>query len=296
VTVAGRRPRSSIVPKAGPPAAPPEPVSRLASTFARLRAERQRALVVYFTAGDPSLADTERLVREAERRGADVVELGIPFSDPLADGPVVQRAGARALAGGATVGRILEMVATLRAEVRLPIVLMTYYNPLLAFGLKAFARTAADAGVDGLIVVDLPPEESAPLRVETAAAGLDVIHFVAPTSTPSRMRLVARASQGFIYLVSLTGVTGERQDLPPDLAAQVRALRLVTTMPICVGFGISRPEQAAAVGRLADGVIVGSAIVRLVEERAGKPSLVDDVGRFIEALKAPLRRPQAKEE
>jgi tryptophan synthase alpha chain len=296
VTVAHKRPRSSSARKAGARAAAPGTVSRLASTFARLRAEGQRALVAYFTAGDPSLADTGRLVREAERRGADVVELGIPFSDPLADGPVVQRAGARALAGGATVGRILEMVATLRAEARLPIVLMTYYNPVLAFGLKAFARTAADAGVDGLIVVDLPPEESALLRAETTAAGLDVIHFVAPTSTPSRMRLIARASQGFIYLVSLTGVTGERQDLPPDLAAQVRALRLVTTMPICVGFGISRPEQAAAVGRLADGVIVGSAIVRLVEERAGKPSLVDDVGRFIEALKAPLRRPQAKEE
>jgi tryptophan synthase alpha chain len=280
----------------GARAVAPATASRLAATFARLRADGQRALVAFFTAGDPTLADTVRLVREAEQRGADVVELGIPFSDPLADGPVVQRAGARALAGGATVARILETVATIRAHTRLPIVLMTYYNPVLAFGLKAFARTAADAGADGLIVVDLPPEEATPLRVETAATGLDIIHFVAPTSTPERMRLVARASQGFIYLVSLTGVTGAREDLPPDLAAQVRALRLVTTIPICVGFGISRPEQAAAVGRLADGVIVGSAIVRLVEERAGKPSLVDDVGRFIEALKAPLRRPQAKED
>jgi tryptophan synthase alpha chain len=268
----------------------------LAATFAALRSRGERALVAYFTAGDPSLGATARLVLEAERRGADVIELGVPFSDPLADGPVVQRAGARALAAGATLARILETVATVRAEARLPIVLMTYYNPVLSFGLKSFARTAADAGVDGVLVVDLPPEEADPLRAETDAVGLDVVHFVAPTSTPARLRLLARASQGFIYLVSLTGVTGERDALPPDLAAQVRALRLLTPKPICVGFGIGRPEQAAAVGRLADGVIVGSAIVRLVEERAASPSLVDEVGRFVEALKAPLRRPHGEED
>jgi tryptophan synthase alpha chain len=266
------------------------PRSRLDAAFARLRASGERALVGYFTAGDPSLADTRRLVVEAERRGADVVELGIPFSDPLADGPVIQRAGARALAAGASVGRILELVATLRVEVQLPIVLLTYYNPVLAFGLKAFASTAADAGVDGVLVADLPPEESGPLAAEADRVGLDLVYMVAPTSTPARLRLIARRSRGFIYLVSLTGVTGERAALPADLAEQVRAMRLITTKPVCVGFGISRPEQVAAVGRLADGVIVGSAIVRLVEERAGTPSLVADVGRFIQTLKAPLRR------
>jgi tryptophan synthase alpha chain len=263
--------------------------SRLGETFEHLRARGERALVAYFTAGDPSLDVTRRLVLEAARRGADVVELGVPFSDPLADGPVIQRAAMRALERGTSVARVLETVATLRAETRVPIVLLTYYNPVLAFGLKAFARTAADAGVDGVIVADLPPEEADPLAAEAEAAGLDLVHLVAPTSTPERVRLIARRSRGFIYLVSLTGVTGERRELPRDLAEQIRTLRLVTTMPVCVGFGISRPEQVAAVGRLADGVIVGSAIVRLVEARADSRTLVEDVGAFIAELKAPLR-------
>src|SRR5712692_7884412 len=251
-------------------------MTRLEATFARLRGRGERALVTYFMAGDPSLADTRRLVIEAARRGADVVELGVPFSDPLADGPVIQRAAMRALAAGTTMPRVLETVATLRAEVSVPLVLLAYYNPVLAFGLKAFARTAADAGVDGVIVADLPPEEADPLAAEAEAAGLDLIHLVAPTSTPPRVRLIARRSRGFIYVVSLTGVTGERRELPPDLATQIRALRLVTTKPVCIGFGISTPAQVAAIGRL-------------VEERAGSPTLVEDVGTFIAELKAPLR-------
>jgi len=266
-------------------------MSRLDETFARLRARGERALLPYFTAGDPSLADTRRLVVEAVRRGADVVELGVPFSDPLADGPVIQRAGTRALAAGASVPRVLETVAALRAEVDVPLVLLTYYNPVLAFGLKAFARTAVDAGVDGAIVADMPPEESEPLATEATAAGLDLVYMVAPTSTPPRVRLIAQKSRGFIYVVSLTGVTGERQELPADMAAQIAAIRRVTAMPVCVGFGISTPAQVAAVGRVADGVAVGSAIVRLVEARTGTSSLVDDVGKFIAELKAPLREP-----
>jgi tryptophan synthase alpha chain len=266
-------------------------VSRLAATFEGLRARGERALVAYLMAGDPSLAETERLVIEAERRGADVIELGVPFSDPLADGPVIQRADVRALAAGTSLPRVLEMVASLRARVRLPLVLMTYYNPVLAFGLKSFARTAADAGADGLIVPDLPHEEAEPLRAEAEPAGLDLVYMVAPTSTPARVRTIARLSRGFIYVVSLTGVTGARRELPPDLAAQVRTLRLVTTKPVCVGFGVSTPEQVEAVGRLADGVAVGSAIVRVVEEHAGTSALVDKVGDFIASLKAPLRVP-----
>ena len=266
-------------------------MSRLDETFARLRARGERALLPYFMAGDPSLADTRRLVIEAARRGADVVELGVPFSDPLADGPVIQRAGTRALAGGATVARVLETVAGLRAEIDVPIVLLTYYNPVLAFGLKAFARTAVDAGVDGAIVADLPPEESDPLGTEATAAGLDLVYMVAPTSTVARVRLIARKSRGFIYVVSLTGVTGERQQLPADMATQIAAIRRETAMPVCVGFGISTPAQVATVGRVADGAAVGSAIVRLVEARAGSSTLVDDVGKFIAELKAPLREP-----
>jgi tryptophan synthase alpha chain len=265
-------------------------VSRFAATFERLRARGERALVAYIMAGDPSLEETRRLVVEAEKRGADAIELGVPFSDPLADGPVVQRAGLRALASGTTLPRVLETVATLRTQVGLPIALMTYYNPVFVFGLKGFARTAVDAGVDGLIVPDLPYEESGPLRAEAEPAGLDLVQFVAPTSTPSRVKAIARLSRGFIYLVSLTGITGERRELPRDLDAQIRTLRLVTTKPVCVGFGVSTPEQAAAVGKLADGVIVGSALVRLIERHAGTPELIDQFGTFIESLKAPLRR------
>jgi tryptophan synthase alpha chain len=268
--------------------AAPATTSRLDRTFQALRARGERALLAYFMAGDPSLAETRRLVLEAERRGADVVELGVPFSDPLADGPVIQRAGLRALASGTSLPRVLEMVSTLRAQVRVPIVLMTYYNPVLAFGLKSFTRAAVTAGVDGVIVPDLPYEESEPLRDEAEPAGLDVVQLVAPTSTPPRVKTIARLSRGFIYLVSLTGVTGARRELPKDLDTQVRTLRLVTTKPVCVGFGIATPEQAAAVGRLADGIAVGSAIVRTVEQHAGDPRLVERVGEFIATLKRPL--------
>jgi len=263
---------------------------RLAATFAALRERGERALVPYFTAGDPSLAVTRRLVVEAARRGADIVELGVPFSDPLADGPVIQRATQRALhAGGVTLPRVLELVRELRGETAVPLVFLTYYNPILAFGLKAFCGTAVESGVDGVIVADLPPEESAPLRVEAHAAGLDVIHLVAPTSTPDRMRKIARASSGFLYMVSLTGVTGARADLPAELQQHLRTLRGITTKPICVGFGIGTPAQAAAVGQVADGVIVGSAIVQLIEKHAGESDLVTKIGDFIASLKAPLR-------
>jgi tryptophan synthase alpha chain len=263
--------------------------SRIDTTFERLRARGERALVAYLMAGDPSLPETERLVVEAERRGADVIELGVPFSDPLADGPVIQRAGVRGLASGATLARVLETVADLRARVQVPLVLMTYYNPVLQFGLAAFARAAATVGVDGLIVPDLPHEESEPLRAETELAGVDLIHMVAPTSPPARVKAIARRSRGFIYVVSLTGVTGERRELPRDLDAQVRTLRLVTTKPVCVGFGVSTPEQVATVGRIADGVAVGSAIVRTIEQHTGTAALVDKVGELIATLKAPLR-------
>jgi tryptophan synthase alpha chain len=173
--------------------------------------------------------------------------------------------------------------------VSVPLVLMTYYNPVLAFGLKSFARTAVDAGADGVIVPDLPYEECEPLRMEAEPAGLDLIQMVAPTSTPARVKTIARLSRGFIYVVSLMGVTGERRELPKDLDAQIRTVRLVTTKPVCVGFGVSRPEQAAAVGKLADGVAVGSAIVRAIEQYTGTAALIEQVGDLIASLKNPLR-------
>ena len=267
-------------------------MSRIDATFAALRQRGERALMPYFTAGDPSLPISGRLVVEAARRGADVIEIGVPFSDPLADGPVIQRATQRALVAGATLPRVLEMLREIRSDVAIPLVFLTYYNPILAFGLKAFCQTAADAGLDGVMVADLPPEEAGPLAAEAAPAGLDLIHFAAPTSPPARMRKIAKASRGFIYMVSLTGITGERAALPADLVDHVRTLRSVTTKPICVGFGIATPAQSAQVGQIADGVIVGSAVVRMVEQHAGSASLLSEVGAFIESLKAPLREPR----
>jgi tryptophan synthase alpha chain len=234
--------------------------------------------------------DTSRKVGVAcAEAGADLVELGIPFSDPLADGPVIQRATQRALAAGVTLPRVLELVRDVRAETAVPIAFLTYYNPILAFGLEAFCQAAVRAGADGVIVADLPPEEAAPLRAPADAAGLDLIHLAAPTSTPQRMRMIARATGAFVYMVALTGVTGTRSELPADLSGHLRALRGITTKPIAVGFGISTPEHAALVGQLADGVIVGSAIVSLVERHLGSPALVSEVGDFIASLKAPLR-------
>src|SRR5262249_49079772 len=246
-------------------------------------------LIPYFTAGDPSLAVTRDLMLEASRRGADIIELGVPFSDPLADGPVIQRATQRALAAGSTLPRGLELVRQVRVDLAPPLLFLPYYNPILAFGLKAFCATAVECGVDGVIVADLPPEEAGPLRAEADPVGLELIHLVAPTSTPERMVKIAAASGSFVYMVSLTGVTGARAELPSDLPRHLRLMRSVSTKPVCVGFGIGTPEQAASVGRFADGVIVGSAIVNLVERHAGSPELLTRVGDFIAALKAPLR-------
>lgn len=264
-------------------------MSRIDATFARLRREGGRALVPYFCAGDPSLELTSRLVEEAAARGADLIEVGLPFSDPLADGPTIQRAGARALARGTTLFRLLPVLADLSARVSTPLVLMTYLNPLYRYGLDAVTRDLAKAGVAGLIVPDCPIDESEPLERAASRAGLDLIALAAPTSGPDRLRRIARRSRGFVYLVPLTGITGERLELPPELVRLVRDVRAVTTKPICVGFGISTPAQVSAVVRHADGAIVGSAIVRLVESLADDPELVPRVGEFIAALKAATR-------
>jgi len=266
-------------------------VSRLDQAFARLRDRGERALIPYFVAGDPSLETTARLIEEADARGADVIEVGMPFSDPLADGPTIQRAAVRALERGTSLYRLLAMLAQVSGRVRAPLVVMTYLNPLHRYGLDKVTRDLAQAGVAGLIVPDCPIDESGPLGRAAAAAGLDLIALAAPTSGPERLRRIGRASRGFVYLVPLTGITGERTELPPNLVQLVRDLRAVTIKPIGVGFGISTPEQVAAVVRHADGAVVGSAIVRLVERHAGDPDLVTKVGEFIGALKAATRPP-----
>ncbi len=264
-------------------------MSRIDEVFARLRRRGERALVPYFCAGDPSLEVTARLVEEADARGADVIEVGLPFSDPLADGPTIQRAAVRALARGTSLYRLLPVLAAVTGRIRAPLVVMTYLNPLYRYGFDRVTHDLAKAGVAGLIVPDCPIDESGPLGRAAETAGLDLVALAAPTSGPERLRRIARASRGFVYLVPLTGITGERTEVPAELVRLVRDLRSVTTKPIGVGFGISTPAQVAAVVQHADGAIVGSAIVRLVERLAEDPQLVTKVGDFIARLKAATR-------
>jgi len=261
-------------------------LSRISTTFARLRSRGERALIPYLTAGDPSLEVTRALVLEAEARGADLIELGFPFSDPLADGPIIQRASQRALDGGVTLLGLLDLARELRGRLRAPLILMTYMNPLLAYGLEAVTKEAS-AGFDGLIVPDLPLEEAGPLQRGARQAGLDLIFLVAPTSRPERIRLIARKTRGFLYAVSLMGVTGPRAQLPSDLVSYLQGIRAVTEKPVSVGFGISHPEQVRALAAYADGMIVGSALVHLVEE--GGKDAVRRVGDFVATLKAATR-------
>jgi tryptophan synthase alpha chain len=230
-------------------------MSRLSDAFPRGRT----ALVCYAMGGDPTLAATQELLRAIDGEGADVIEIGLPFSDPIADGPTLQAAATRALRGGATLPRLLEAVAGLR--LRAPLVGMGYMNPVESMGAPAFARALAQAGMAGAIVPDLPLEEAGPLRADLEQAGVDLVPLIAPTTGPARAAAIAQKARGFLYYVSVTGVTGARNELPPDLAARLRELRAISPVPVAVGFGISRPEQAAALRGLTDGVVVGSALV-----------------------------------
>ena len=259
-------------------------MSRIASTFAALRAQGRRALMPFLMGGDPTLEATEAFLMRFAESGADLLEIGAPFSDPIADGPVNQRAAQRALRAGATLPAILEMVAGVRGRLAQPIVLLTYYNPIYQLGLEVFCRRASAAGVDGVVVPDLPPEEGDPLRSTADRAGLDVIFLAAPTSTDERLARVAASSRGFVYCVSLTGVTGVRADLADDVGTLVARLKRQTALPICVGFGVSTPEHARQVAAVADGVIVGSAIVAIIERdgAAAGPAL----GEFVRGLRA----------
>lgn len=252
-------------------------MNRIDRCFKDLRKRGGKAFIAYITAGDPDLATTRRLVLELERAGVDIIELGIPFSDPMADGPTIQAASQRALSRGVTVRKIFAAVKALRRKTEIPLVFMTYYNPVLRFGPAKFAATCRRAGVDGIIVPDLPCEESSELSAAARASGVAAIFLAAPTSTPGRMRSIARRSRGFIYYVSLTGVTGARASLPADIIKNLRKLKSLSGKPVAVGFGVSTPDQAAALARHADGVIVGSAIVKIIE---GKKAVVRSVSKF----------------
>ncbi|MGB9791027.1 MAG: tryptophan synthase subunit alpha [Thermacetogeniaceae bacterium] len=251
-------------------------MNRIDRVFQRLRERREKGLIAFITACDPEPSLTERLVFAMERAGADLIELGVPFSDPMADGPVIQRASQRALRRGTTLREILELVKRLRMRTEIPLLLMSYYNSLLQYGLQDLAADAAAAGVDGLIVPDLPVEESPPLLAEAERRGLDLIPFAAPTSTPERLARTAEVARGFIYCVSLTGVTGMRRGLPPGIEEFIARVRRHCFQPLAIGFGISSPEQAARMAELGDAVIVGSAIVALIEEHQGEPDLLEE--------------------
>jgi tryptophan synthase alpha chain len=243
-----------------------------------------KALIAYITAGYPDQKATVKIARKLAEGGCDIIELGIPFSDPLADGATIQKASYRALKQGVTPDACLEMAAKIRKRVPTPLVFMTYYNPVLNYGLKEFCKKCAEAGINGLIVPDLPPEEGLELETITRKAGLDLIYLLAPTSTESRINIVASSSRGFIYLVSLTGVTGARDKLSPELAGFVGRVRKIASLPLCVGFGISNAEQARQAAALADGVIIGSRIIQLIEEDATLKTLKS----FIASLRTEL--------
>jgi tryptophan synthase alpha chain len=264
-------------------------MSRISQTFERLQKLHERALIPYVTAGDPNLEMTQRLVREMVRCGGDIIEIGVPFSDPLADGPIIQRASQRALQGGTTVRSILQTVSELRRDVDVPLILLTYYNPVFRYGEEAFVADALEAGVDGIIVPDLPPEEAQPLIDLTADTPLDMIFLAAPTSTSARLALISEASRGFIYYVSRLGTTGVRDQLADDLRLMLEQLRAATSKPIAVGFGVSTPEHVRLVAELADGVVVASAILKLLEDLEDQADRLEHVGDFVAALKAATR-------
>lgn len=264
--------------------------NRIQKTFARLMVKGEKALITFITAGDPNLQATKDIVFALEKAGADIIELGIPFSDPMADGPTIQAASERALKKGTTLGDVLDLVRDIRKVSEIPIILFGYYNPIFIYGVKRFAKDAKDAGADGVLVVDLPPEEAQELKVHTDRNGLDLIFLLTPTSDDSRMRLVAEMASGFIYYVSVAGITGARKELSDTIQKYVKKVRQFTPLPVGVGFGISTPQQVMEVSRYADAVIVGSAIVKVIEGSYGSPGLTKRVERFVSGLKKGLKK------
>ena len=255
-------------------------MTRIEKKFAQLKSEGRKAFIPYLTSGDPSLEITLELVLALDKAGADLIELGVPFSDPIADGPVIQRATERALRNGVTLQKVLQLGKNIRRKSEIPLVLFSYFNPLLNHGLEKLAKDAVSTGFDGILASDLTIEESELFVRTMRNAGLNTIFLVAPTSSPERMKKIAETSNGFLYAVSRTGVTGERQELAGDLKAFLRTLHSYTKSPIAVGFGISQPEHVAAVWQEAEGAIVGSSIVKKVEEHIGQTELVSKVAAF----------------
>ncbi|HEX3644037.1 MAG TPA: tryptophan synthase subunit alpha [Vicinamibacterales bacterium] len=267
--------------------------NRLGDTFARLRAEKRPGLVTYTTAGDPDLPRSAEILEALDRAGADVIEVGVPFSDPLADGPVIQRATERAIAAGGSLRASLAMIARVRPQVKAPIVVFSYANPMLRLGLDAFARQASDAGVDGVLALDLPIEEAGGFRDTLARVGIDTIFLLSPTTTDARIKAAAALGSGFLYGISRLGVTGARAEVASGAEAMVRRIRVHTAMPIALGFGISSPEQVAEVCAYADAAVVGSALVSVIAEASATPDLIGRVENYVRWLRG-AGRPEGR--
>lgn len=266
-------------------------MSRISEKFKELRQKNRIAFVSYITAGDPTLDTTVDIALQLEESGADIIELGVPFSDPMADGPAIQLASERALVGGATLAGVLDTVRAIRKKSNVPIILFGYYNPFFKYGLERVVKDAAEAGADGFLIVDLPPEEAGELKTHTDKAGLDIVFLLAPTSTSERIGLVAENASGFVYLVSVTGVTGERPEMDYSLEGLTDEIRQSTGLPVGIGFGISSPEQVSRLSGYADAVIVGSAIVRIIEKYGSeKKKLLNELSGFVSGLSAACGR------
>jgi len=263
-------------------------MSNITNTLNALKERNEKALITFITAGDPDLATSEQIVHTLVESGVDLIELGFPFSDPMADGPTIQFASERALQSGTTLRGVLDMVARVRLHSNVPIVLMGYYNPVFCYGSKQFACDAAAAGVDGLLLVDLPPEEAEELHPFLKDAGIDLITLLAPTTGEERSARLAANGEGFLYYVSMTGVTGSQQVDAEAIAVAVNELKEQSPVPVAVGFGVSTQEDAKAVARIADAVVVGSALVKLIAEYSGSSSLLDEVRNFVRKLKAAI--------
>lgn len=260
-------------------------MSRIAGAFERIRASKRPGLITYVTAGDPNLERTADILAHLSTSGADVLEVGVPFSDPLADGPVIQRASERALASGTTLRGVLRTIKAARARIAAPIVLFTYANPILRMGEDAFVTAAADAGVDGVLVLDLPVEEAGPFRARLVAAGLDPIFLLSPTTTDARIRESASMGRGFLYVISRLGVTGARTEVAADAQTLAARIRAHSDLPLALGFGISRPEHVAQVGQWVDAAVVGSALVSVIAEHGHAPDVAERAGAYVRWLK-----------
>ena len=264
-------------------------MKRIEKKFKALRAKNEKALIVYLTAGDPSLDITKQLIFALEKAGVDILEIGVPFSDPTADGPVIQAAAQRSLKAGTTLEDVLKMVAEVRKGSDIPIVLFGYFNPIFAYGVKKFAQDARNAGVDGVLVVDLPYEEAKELRVYTDAVGIDFISLIAPTTDKDRLKKIVSKASGFLYYISITGITGTAAPKISNIKIEVGKIRRLTKQPVAVGFGISKPEQAREIGRFADGVVIGSAVVRMIDENKNNKNLLNIISNYAGDIKKELR-------